>query len=86
MVEVVTSLRNLPEWTEIATGKILDQPGEIVAFIRSTPETLHRVTLPQTDLHNVRLEVEKHIKNTYVKQIQAPAGVKPVLKCWMEQN
>ncbi len=28
--------------------------------------------------------VDKHIKNTYLKQIQTPIGVKPVLKCWME--
>jgi hypothetical protein len=26
------------------------------------------------------------IKNTYLKQVQAPVGVKPVLKCWMELN
>jgi superfamily II DNA or RNA helicase len=71
---------------DLATGKILEQPEEIVAFIRSTPETPRRVTLPQADLHDVRLKVEKHIKNTYLKQVQAPVGVKPVLQCWMELN
>ena len=71
---------------DLATGKILEQPEEIVAFVRSTPETPRRVTLPQVDLHDVRLKVEKHIKNTYLKQVQAPVGVKPVLKCWMELN
>ena len=30
--------------------------------------------------------LNKHIKNTYLKQVQAPIGVKPVLKCWMELN
>ena len=28
--------------------------------------------------------LNKHIKNTYLKQVQAPIGVKPNLKCWME--
>ncbi len=37
-------------------------------------------------LRELRLKVEKHIKNTYLKQVQAPVGVKPVLKCWMELN
>ena len=69
---------------DLATGKILEQPKEIVAFVRSTPETPRHVNLPQTELHDVRLKVEKHIKNTYLKQVQAPVGVKPVLKCWME--
>lgn len=25
-------------------------------------------------------------ENTYLKQVQAPVGVKAVLKCWMEVN
>ena len=71
---------------ELGTGKILEQPEDIVAFIRSTAETPRRVALPEADLRDVRLKVEKHIKNTYLKQVQAPVGVKPVLKCWMELN
>jgi len=30
--------------------------------------------------------LEKHIKDTYLKSLQAPIGVKPVLKAWMELN
>ncbi len=37
-------------------------------------------------LLGLRTAVEKHIKNTYLKSAQAPIGVKPVLKCWMEMN
>lgn len=40
-------------------------------------------TRPATE---VRLAVEKHIRNTYLKQVRAPVGVNPVLKCWMELN
>jgi hypothetical protein len=50
------------------------------------PETPRRVVLPEAGLRDVRLRVERHIKNTYLKQVQAPAGVKPVLECWMELN
>jgi hypothetical protein len=71
---------------DITTGKILEQPEEIVAFIRSTSETPRRMSMPQPDLHTVRLKVEKHIKNNYLKQVQAPVGVKPELQCWMELN
>ena len=30
--------------------------------------------------------VEKHIKNAYLKRVQAPVGVKPTLSAWMELN
>lgn len=69
---------------DLTSSKILEQPEEIAAFIRSTPETARRVVFPQADLHDVRLKVERHIKNTYLKQVQAPVGVNPILKCWME--
>lgn len=69
---------------DLATEKILEKPEEIVAFIRSTPETPRVLKLTQAKLHETRLKVEKHIRNTYLKQVQAPVGVKPVLKCWME--
>ena len=71
---------------DLTTGKILEQPEEIVAFIHSTPETPRRVSMAQPDLQTVRLKVEKHIKNTYLKQVQAPVGVKPELQCRMELN
>ena len=38
----------------------------------------------QKELKDARLKVEKHITNTYLKQLQAPQGVKPILKCWEE--
>jgi superfamily II DNA/RNA helicase len=69
---------------DIATDKILEKPEDVVAFVRSTPETPRVLKLPQAKLHETRLKVEKHIRNTYLKQVQAPVGVKPVLKCWME--
>jgi hypothetical protein len=42
--------------------------------------------MSENDLKDARSFIEKHIANTYLKQIQAPVGVKPSLKCWMEIN
>jgi len=85
------------EWTDAAgrtawylynftTSKILDQPEEIHAWIKCSPETLRRVEMTAEALRTVRLKIESHIKNTYLKQMQAPVGIKPTLKCWMEIN
>lgn len=85
------------EWTDAAgrtawylfdftTLKILDQPEEIHACIKCQPETPRRVEMTAEALRIVRLKIETHIKNTYLKQMQAPVGVKPTLKCWMELN
>lgn len=35
-------------------------------------------------LYLTPFSVEKHIKNTYFKKVQAPVGVKAALKAWME--
>lgn len=65
---------------------ILEEPGEIVASIRSKPETPRRCTTQEKTLVEIRGKVEKHIKNSYLKRVDAPVGVKPALKCWMELN
>ncbi len=68
----------------LETGEITCEPGDIVGVIRSTPETPRHCTIERKTLSSIRAEIEKHIKNTYLKQVQAPVGVKPVLKAWME--
>jgi len=65
---------------------ILEEPGEIVASIRSEPETPRKCTTEEKTLVELRAKVEKHIKNTYLKRVDAPVGVKPALRCWMELN
>jgi hypothetical protein len=67
-------------------GVILEDPSEIVAAIRSKPETPRRCTTEKQTLVELRAKVDKHIKNTYLKRVDAPVGVKPALKCWMELN
>jgi hypothetical protein len=65
---------------------VLEEPAEIVGSVRSKPETPRKCTTKQETLIDVRAKVEKHIKNTYLKRVDAPVGVKPALKCWMELN
>jgi hypothetical protein len=65
---------------------ILEDAGEISSSIRSTPETPRRCTTEQPTLVEVRAKVEKHIKNSYLKRVDAPVGVRPSLRCWMELN
>ena len=65
---------------------ILDEPGEIVASIRSRPKTPRRCITEEKTLIEIRAKVERHIKNTYLKRVDAPVGVRPSLKCWLELN
>jgi len=67
-------------------GDILETPHAIADYIRSKPKTPRTCTMKQADLIAIRKKMDNHIKNTYLKKVQAPVGVKPVLKCWMELN
>lgn len=71
---------------DIDRDAILEEPGEIVANIRSKSDTPRHCITEQKTLSEIRLKIEKHIKNTYLKRVDAPVGVKPKLKCWMELN
>lgn len=54
------------------------------ASIRSTLETPRQVAIPQATRRDPRFAVDKHIRNTYPKQVQPRVGAKPTLKCWMQ--
>jgi superfamily II DNA or RNA helicase len=71
---------------DLENGGILDEPAEIIDFVRSVPDTPRKTVVDKQVLTGARLGIEKHIKNTYLKQAQAPVGVRPLLKAWMELN
>ena len=71
---------------DLDTETIVTEPSEIVGVIRSEPDTPRHCEIKQETLSDIRTRVEKHIKNTYLKKVQAPVGVKPILKAWMELN
>jgi len=65
---------------------ILEEPGEIIDSLRCKPNTPRRCITEEKMLKDIRAKVLKHIKDTYLKRVDAPVGVKPALKCWMEIN
>ena len=65
---------------------VLEEPGEIVANIRSKQGTRRRCNTDEKTLLNIRKRIDTHIKNTYLKRVDAPVGVKPQLRCWMDLN
>jgi superfamily II DNA/RNA helicase len=69
---------------DLATEKIVEEPTEILGFIKSLPETPRHCALEKKKLSDIRAQVEKYIKNSYLRRVQAPIGVKPILKAWME--
>lgn len=71
---------------DVAADKILDDATAMLAVIRCRPETPRQCVLEQKTLQEIRAKVEKHIDRSYMKSVQAPQGVMPVLKAWMELN
>lgn len=71
---------------DLADGKTLEDAPQIIDVIRASPETPRHCQIPPATLKELREKIEKHIKNTYLKKVQAPLGVEPVLKAWMELN
>ncbi len=71
---------------DIDRKAILEEPGDIVASIQSKPTTPRICNEDEPTLLDIRGKIERHMKNTYLKRIDAPIGVKPALRCWMELN
>lgn len=69
------------------TDEILDQIGqmpEIHRIIECDPGAGRIITSDEDTLRKIKKAVDKRIKNTIMRTLQAPAkGVKPRLVCWM---
>ncbi|MBW6518252.1 MAG: DEAD/DEAH box helicase family protein [ANME-2 cluster archaeon] len=83
------------EWTEdagftkwylynIGSENIIEDSAEILEHIRCDIDTPKKQIIPHESLKEIRLKMDKHIKNTYLKSVQAPIGVNALLKTWME--
>jgi hypothetical protein len=86
-----------PEFTEAAGScrwylfdldkdRILEEPAEIISTIRAKTETPRCCTMSESTLIDIRKKVQRHIKDSYLRRVNAPVGVNAVLKCWMEVN
>lgn len=71
---------------DLDRDEVLEEAAEIIGTIRSKPNTPRKCTMEEPTLVEIRDKVLKHIKNTYLKRLDAPVGVRPTLKCWMELN
>jgi hypothetical protein len=71
---------------DLDRDEILEEPADIAANVRSTPNTPRHCSTERKTLIEAREKIEKHIKNSYLKRVDAPIGVKPSLRCWMELN
>jgi superfamily II DNA or RNA helicase len=71
---------------DLGRDEILEDPQDISRSIRSEPKTPRVCATDPQILKDVRAKVEKHIKNTYLKRVDAPVGARPALRAWMELN
>lgn len=72
-------------WYLHTADGVVEKLDEIAEAIRSDPETKRLVRTAKPSLLAARAEVEKHIKNTHLKALNAPLDAPtPRLVCWME--
>ncbi len=86
-----------PRWSEAAgitvwlcydlQGKSFHtDPAKIANLVRSDPEIARNTSVSQVTLSEIRKKADKQLTLDYLKPLQAPIGIAPVLKCWMELN
>lgn len=69
---------------DLTTGQILDDAPSIDNAIHSEPDTPRQCHIAHPTLAEARVKAERHLKNGYLRQVQAPVGVSPELIAWME--
>jgi hypothetical protein len=65
---------------------VLTDAGAIATLIRTTFDTPRKTVIEHSTLSELRKKVEKQLISEFLRPLQAPVGVSPVLKCWMELN
>ncbi len=66
-------------------GTIVEDSTPIAALIRCEPATPRRVAATRTELLEAKKAVEKHVKNTYLRSVDAPLDApKPRLVAWLD--
>jgi len=65
-------------------GRVVGDLDKIAEAIRSAPATPRHVASAADSLSEARRAIERHIKDTNLKTLQAPMGYKPILVCWMD--
>lgn len=81
-----TSEASFTKWYlyNLDTQAIEEDATHIYPIIESGPDTPRVTTGEKSLLSDIRRTMDRHINNTYMKRVQAPVGVAPVLLAWME--
>lgn len=75
--------KRIPTWEEMCFIKdIFWDPEETV--IQCQPDTPRKTVTPKQTLSDIRSTLDKYIKNSYMKKVQAPVGTQSTLLAWME--
>ncbi len=69
---------------DLGSDAVLTDVGAIAALIRSVPDTPRKTVIEHAPLSDLRKKVEKQLIAKFLRPLQAPLGVAPMLKCWME--
>lgn len=68
------------------SGTVIQQPYEIWNAIKCNPETERLLAVTEGTFSEYRKIIESYIKKSYMRAVQAPAGIKPRLVTWMQLN
>lgn len=69
---------------DLQSKAIVEDAHRMINLIRSEECTPRKTDMDQMELSDIRILVEKHITKTYLRKVQAPVGVRPILRAWME--
>lgn len=69
---------------DAADGKVVEGIESIYETLKCQNDTPRYTELTWDTRNDARKAIESHIRSTYLRAIQAPAGYKPTLICWME--
>ena len=68
------------------TGTVIQQPYEIWNAIKCDLEAERILSVTEETFSEYRKTIENYIKKSYMRTVQAPAGIKPRLVTWMQLN
>lgn len=83
-----TSGDGLYKWylLDTAANEIIEQPHEIWQAIKSALEDARVLSISAEGFAKMRKAIESYLNRSYMRNIQAPMGIRPRLVTWMQLN
>lgn len=66
------------------SGNIIERVYNIWQVVKCTKNDFRRLETTSAQFTGIRKKVEQHIRKKYLRQVQAPIGIKPRLVTWMQ--